>query len=400
SAGPSATYTVTVNSVTGNGTMRLDVLDDNTILDADLNPLDGIFTNGEVYTIDNVVPSVVSITRGDETNPTNATSVDFSVVFSETVSGVNASDFILTATGAITGHSVSNVTGLGNTYTVSANTGTGDGTLRLDLKNSGTGIVDLASNPISGGFTAGEVYTILKSVPYANVQVTVAGDSQGTYSVASQNSARKSYIGLDNGPVKVISTLPTVASERVAYSPDGGTTWTSHSEIMGLPANQVHTSYTFPFYNNVDLNSQLRFGNIGTSNTTVTVTIAGVFKGNYTLIPNESKRVSYAGLNAGPVKVTSNGQPIIASLRVAYFDGSAWTSFSEMMGMPSNKLTNSYIFPFYNNVDLNSQLRFGNVGTAPTTVTVTVGGVFKGNYTLAVNQSKRVSYAGLNAGPV
>ena len=238
----------------------------------------------------------------------------------------------------------------------------------------------------------------------ANVQVLIAGGNQESYSLSPYTSIRSSYSGVDNGPVKVTSTnwIPIVASERVAYSPDGGTTWTSHSELMGLPANLVHTSYTFPFYNNIDLNSQLRFGNVGTASTTVTVIIGGQNKGNFTLAANASRRISYAGLNAGPVVVRSNGQPIIASLRVAYTPdaGVTWTSFSEMMGLPSNKLTNRYIFPFYNNLDLNSQLRFGNVGTVGTTVTVTIGGQVRGTYVLGPNQSQRVSYSGLNAGPV
>ncbi|HZM21955.1 MAG TPA: glycoside hydrolase family 5 protein, partial [Anaerolineales bacterium] len=234
----------------------------------------------------------------------------------------------------------------------------------------------------------------------ASVQVTMAGTNQANYSIAPKDSVRASYNGINNGPVKVTSTLPIVASERVAYSPDGGTTWTSHAELMGLPANLVHTSYTFPFYNNVDLNSQLRFGNVGTASTTVTVIIGGQNKGNFTLAPNASRRVSYAGLNAGPVVIRSNGQPIIASLRVAYNDGSAWTSFSEMMGLPSNKLTSSYTFPWYNNLSLNSQLRFGNVGTVPTNVTVTIGGQVKGTYPLNPNESNRVSYLDLDRGPV
>jgi hypothetical protein len=237
----------------------------------------------------------------------------------------------------------------------------------------------------------------------ATIQVKIAGSTIGQYNVAPNYSLRQSYPGVDGGPVQVVSTngIPIVASERVGYSPNGGTTWTSYSELMGLPANQLTTSYTFPWYNNLDLNSQLRFGNVGTANTTVTVTIGGMFKGNYTLAPNASTRISYIGLDKGPVKVTSSGGvPIIASLRVAYFNGSAWTSFSEMMGLPSNKLTYGYMFPWYNNAELNSQLRFGNVGTATTTVTVTIGGMFKGSYTLAPNESKRISYAGLDAGPV
>jgi len=65
-------------------------------------------------------------------------------------------------------------------------------------------------------------------------------------------------------------------------------------------------------------------------------------------------------LNSGPVVIkSSGGVPIIASERVAYFNGSDWTSFAEMMGLPQSQLTTTYVFPWYNNVDINSQLRFG-----------------------------------------
>ena len=257
----------------------------------------------------------------------------------------------------------------------------------------------LLTNCINAGIVCGTN----PSIPTASVNVNVGGASQGNYNVMQNSSMRSSYAGLDGGPVKMSSTngLPIVASERVAYSPNGGATWTSYSELMGLPVSQLATSYTFPWYNNLDLNSQLRFGNVGTAPTTVTVTIGGVFKGNYTLAPNASQRVSYAGLDKGPVKVTSSGNvPIIASMRVAYFDGSDWTSFSEMMGMPTPRLTSSYVFPWYNNLDLNSQLRFGNVGSATTNVTVNIGGVFKGSYQLAPNESTRISYLDLDDGPV
>jgi hypothetical protein len=163
----------------------------------------------------------------------------------------------------------------------------------------------------------------------------------------------------------------------------------------------VTTSYTFPWYNNIDLNSQLRFGNVGAATTTVTVTIGGTVKGNYQLPPNSSMRVSYSGVDAGPVVIKSSGNVnIIASERVAYFDGSNWTSFAELMGMPTNLLSTNYSLPIYNNVNHNTQLRFGNVGTISTTVTVTIGGVVKGNYNLAPNASQRVSYASLDSGPV
>ena len=348
-------------------------------------------------------PIVNSITRADS-NPTSASSVSYIVTFSESITGVGTNDFTLTVTGGISSASVNAVSGSGSTRTVTVNTGSGNGTIRLNIIDDDS-IRDGSNHPLggngtgNGNFTSGETYTIIKP---ANVDVYIGSELKGNYSLVKSESTRPSYLGIDLGPVKVQSTnnIPIVASERVAYSPDGGTTWTSHSELMGLPANLVHTSYTFPFYNNVDLNSQLRFGNVGTASTTVNVIIGGQNKGNFTLAPNASRRVSYAGLNAGPVVIRSNGQPIIASLRVAYNDGSAWTSFSEMMGLPSNKLTSSYTFPWYNNLSLNSQLRFGNVGTASTNVTVTIGGQVRGTYPLLPNESNRVSYLDLDRGPV
>jgi hypothetical protein len=152
--------------------------------------------------------------------------------------------------------------------------------------------------------------------------------------------------------------VPIIASMRVAYF--NGSAWTDFSEMIGLPISSLSTRYSFPIYNNVSLNTQLRFANVGSTTTTVTVKIGGVLKGAYILSASQSKRVNYAGLDGGPVVIQSSGNvPIIASERVAYFDGSAWSSFAEMMGMPFAQWTDTYIFPWYNNLDLNTQLRFG-----------------------------------------
>jgi hypothetical protein len=35
---------------------------------------------------------------------------------------------------------------------------------------------------------------------------------------------------------------------------------TSFSEMMALPASQLDTTYWLPWYNNLDLDTQLRFG--------------------------------------------------------------------------------------------------------------------------------------------
>lgn len=109
--------------------------------------------------LDSLAPNVVSITRADP-NPTLADSVDFTVIFSEDVTGVNTSDFALTTTGPIAGYSVTGVMYGPKIYLVTVNTGSGGGTLRLDIPDTAT--IYSSANPghgLSGlPYTAGEAY--------------------------------------------------------------------------------------------------------------------------------------------------------------------------------------------------------------------------------------------------
>jgi hypothetical protein len=168
--GSGTTYTVTVNTGSGNGTVRLVVQDNDTIVDAASNPLGGVglnngrFTTGQWYTIYKTTPSVSSLVRASA-DPTNAATVQYTLTFSEPVKGVNAPDFSFTLTGGTTGAFVVSVTGSGTTYTVTVNTGTGNGTLRLDVVDNDS-ITSLSGIPLGGvgdnGLYTGEVYTISK----------------------------------------------------------------------------------------------------------------------------------------------------------------------------------------------------------------------------------------------
>jgi galactose oxidase-like protein len=112
------------------------------------------------WTVDTTPPSVASIVRAN-TNPSNLASVDFTVTFSEPVTGVDTSDFALTTTG-VSGEFVIGMSGADATYTVSVGTGSGDGTIRLDVLDDDS-ILDAASNPLNGGFTGGETYNVDKN---------------------------------------------------------------------------------------------------------------------------------------------------------------------------------------------------------------------------------------------
>jgi hypothetical protein len=173
--GSGITYEITVSTGTGDGTLRLDLIDDDSIRDQIDSPLGGTgtgngdFVTGEVYTIVRDAPKVANILRADP-SPTAAASVNFNVIFSEPVNGVDTSDFALTVTGSLSGASVTDVNGSGEIYTVSVDTGSGEGTLHLDLLDDDT-ITDLEGYALggtgtgNGDYTTGETYTIDRATP-------------------------------------------------------------------------------------------------------------------------------------------------------------------------------------------------------------------------------------------
>jgi hypothetical protein len=235
----------------------------------------------------------------------------------------------------------------------------------------------------------------------STVTVTIGGVLRGTYPLAVGEAVRVNYAGLDSGPVVVQGTtgVKIISAIREAWAVNGVTK--SFVQLMGLPKQQLSDQYVFPGYNNVTLNEQLRIGNVDSVQSTVTVTIGGVLRGTYTLQPNAAVRVNYAGVDSGPVIVQgTTGVKIISAIREAWAVNGVTTSFAQLMGLPSGQLSNKYVFPGYNNVTLNDQLRIGNVDSVQTTVTVTIGGVLRGTYTLQPNEAVRVNYAGVDSGPV
>jgi hypothetical protein len=167
-------YIVKVNTGNGAGELRLDLIDNDSIQDAGGNTMGGIgagngdFINGESYNVDKGPPTVISISRASP-DPTNASQLDFTVIFSESVTGVDVSDFIASAEN-INDASISSVSGAANIYTISVHAGSGDGTLRIDLldddsiaNNYGSKLGDTGVD--NGNFVTGEAYLVDKTTP-------------------------------------------------------------------------------------------------------------------------------------------------------------------------------------------------------------------------------------------
>ncbi|MBI5965701.1 MAG: PQQ-dependent sugar dehydrogenase [Chloroflexi bacterium] len=131
---------------------------------------------GKIYNIRyQEAPIVISSVRA-HSNPTGAANVNFTVTFSQTVTGVDTGDFTLTTSG-VSGPAVSGLSGSGSVYTVTVNTGSGSGSIKLNVADNDS-IVNGFGTPLggsgagNGNFTSGETYTITKTWIFGDVPDT------------------------------------------------------------------------------------------------------------------------------------------------------------------------------------------------------------------------------------
>lgn len=181
-------------------------------------------------------PVVVDISLSG-TTPTNSQTVDFDVVFSEAVSGVNEGDFSPSITG-LTGASIDSVSPItASSYVVTVDTGTGDGTVALSVADDDT-IVDGFSNALGGAgagngdFGPSAAYTIDRVGPTIDItgpSATVTSTGPVTYTVTYGGAT-----GITLAPGNVTLDATSTASATVGISGSGLTTRTiTLSSIVG-----------------------------------------------------------------------------------------------------------------------------------------------------------------------
>ncbi|MDB5387319.1 MAG: hypothetical protein JWM11_2965 [Planctomycetaceae bacterium] len=150
-----STYTVTLNGLHGSGSLRLDLIDDDSIKDTDAFPLGDVGVGngsfqGETYQLRQALPRVLSIDRASPANSvSNGGSVTYTVTFDQTVLGVTANDFAVALTGATKVTGAITVSGTGAVYSVTVDGISGSGTLQLYLVDNIPGLHDLNGNPLA-----------------------------------------------------------------------------------------------------------------------------------------------------------------------------------------------------------------------------------------------------------
>jgi hypothetical protein len=138
--GSGATYNVAVSGMTSDGTVIVTIAD-GVAVDLAGNANTASTSTDNTVTFDTTPPTVMINQAATQADPTNATTIHFTVVFSEAVIGFTDADVTL---GGTAGANTAVVTGSGTTYNVAVSGMTSDGTV---IASIGAGVAtDLAGN--------------------------------------------------------------------------------------------------------------------------------------------------------------------------------------------------------------------------------------------------------------
>ena len=219
-SGAGTTYSVSVSGMTANGTV-IAAINAGVATDSfgQANLASTSVDNSVTFT--DPAPTVASINRVGAT-PTAGPSVSWTVTFSEAVTGVATGNFALVNVG-LGGPAITGVSGSGSSWTVTANVGSGAGTLGLNMVNSG-GVSDSFGSAVSSLPFAGQVFAVDTSVPAVVSIVGVPASVLVPGTITFTVTFNQAVTGVDASDFAL--TLGGGAAASIGTVSGSGTTWT------------------------------------------------------------------------------------------------------------------------------------------------------------------------------
>jgi len=174
----------------------------------------------------------------------------------------------------------------------------------------------------SPGMNNDNIHLLNPGSASASVTVSLPGATSLVVTVAAGAQAYVAFpAGTIGGPVKVSSTQPVLASQRVQY-------YSTFNEVLAASSAQAVTTSHLTWFDKASpgmVNDNIHLLNPGTAIATVNVSMPGAPTQTVTVAGGGEAYVAFpAGTIGGPVTVTSN-VPVLASQRVQYY-----SSFNEI----------------------------------------------------------------------
>jgi len=252
------TYNHTVGAGDGAATVAMSVG-----TDAGGNVVTSAPTSGATFTVDNIAPTVTINQAGGQSDPSNTSPINFTVVFSESVANFTTGDVTLSG-GA--GATTAVVTGSGTNYNVAVSGMTGNGTVIASLAASvatdAAGNNNLASSSTDNTVTRDTVAPTLSPVTIASNNANTARAKVGdviTLSFTSNEAIQTPTVSLAGSAAVVANgggnnwtatltvgagTTEGVAAISVAFSDTAGNTGTTVTSTTN--ASSVTVDRTAP----------------------------------------------------------------------------------------------------------------------------------------------------------
>jgi MSHA biogenesis protein MshQ len=327
-------YAVNAWTGTGNGWIRLDLNNNGSIYSRSCFTFiwnwwcTNYYLNnsrvGPAYTV-RYPPSVTSITLSSPNPTTSGANVSWDVTFSENVTGVNVSDFGLVMAGGVSGANITSVSGGGNSWTVTANTGSGSGTLGLTLfdndsiVNTSYGTALGCPGGGNGSFT-GPVYTVRDQVQVASFNCVEAGSASSSgplnmklaevpfafdvVALKSDGTVQTSYAsgGSKNVTVELINGADTSAcASRAALTP-------AIAQTLSFAASDAGRKSISMTAGNAYTNVRCRV-----TDSTQAPAVAGCSSDNFSIRPQGFSAITSANANADNTGVSTTATPVVKS---------------------------------------------------------------------------------------
>jgi hypothetical protein len=223
--GSGATYTVEVTGMTGSGTVIANI-PAGVAQDAAGNTNAASTSTDNTVTYDVTAPAVTINQAAGQADPTNASPINFTVVFSEPVTGFQTGD--VTITGTAPGVKTGTVTGSGATYTVEVTGMTGSGTV---IANIPAGVAqDAAGNTNAASTSTDNTVTYDVTAPTVTInQAAGQADPTNASPINFTVVFSEPVTGFQTGDVTITGTAPGVKTGTVTGS---GATYTV--EVTGM----------------------------------------------------------------------------------------------------------------------------------------------------------------------
>jgi len=248
----------------------------------------------------------------------------------------------------------------------------------------------------SAGMFNDNIHLLNPGTASADVTVSLMGATPKSVSVAA---GAETYInfpaGTIGGPVKVSSTQPVLASQRVQF-------YSSFNEVWAESAAQASMTGYVNWFDKASTgmyNDNIHLLNPGSVDADVTVSMGGTALPPVKVVPGGEMYVTFpAGTIGGPVKVSST-QPVLASQRVQYYNtfNEVWAESEAQAAMTSHVI-------WYDKASagmLNDNIHLLNPGGASADVTVAVPGAAPRMVTVDAGMETYVTFpAGTIGGPV